>query len=115
MGGCRRDLTSLLHLLHPFPLPSDQDLVSEPPDEAQEAAAGAEAGGFLRRPPALRTPERRGVLASHLRGPAASSAPARGRLRGLRFSSAAGTHPGPQQRLQSTARLLLGSALLCRL
>ncbi|XP_042662838.1 collagen alpha-1(I) chain-like [Tyto alba] len=92
---------------------ADQDLVSEPPDEAQAAAAGAEDGAFPQPPSRVRTSQRLRASAADVRGPAAASAPARGCLRGLRLGGAASTHPGPQQRLQSTAWGLLGGTLLC--
>lgn len=110
-AGCRCNLASSPCLL---PSPPDQDLVSEPPDEAQAAAAGAEDGAFLQPPSPLRTSERRRALAAHVRGAATTSAPARGCLWGLHLGGRAGTCPGPRRRLQSTACGLLGGTLLCR-
>lgn len=101
-------------LLPSFPFPPDQDLVSEPPDEAQAAATGAEDRAFLQPHPALRTSERRYVLATHIRGADTTFAPARCSLWGLHLGGPASTHPGPQQRLQSTSYGLLGSTLLGR-
>lgn len=94
--------------------PPDQDLVSEPSDEAQAAAAGAEDGAFLQPISPLRTSEWCCVLAAHVHGPAPASGPARGCLWGLHLGGTASTHSGPQQRLQSTACGLLGRTLLCR-
>ncbi|XP_049666457.1 brain-specific homeobox protein homolog [Accipiter gentilis] len=68
---------------------------------------------FCSPPPPLRTSERRRALAAHVRGPGTTSAPARGCLCGLHLGGGAGTRPGPQQRLQSTACGLLGGTLLC--
>lgn len=112
--GARHGLGNLISPSSRLLFAPDQDLVSESPDEAQAAAAGAEDGAFLQPPSPLRTSERRCALAAHIRGPATTSGPARDCLWGLHLDGAASTQPGPQQRLQSTACGLLGGTLLCR-
>lgn len=79
--------------------PPDQDLVSEPSNEAQAAAAGAEDGAFLQPISPLRTSEWCCVLAAHVHGPAPASGPARGCFWELHLGGTASTRSGPQQRL----------------